>query len=77
MSNLWKGLRRIAAERTGVPTPALEDDMAVFDNPKSGWLIFIAIIVAAVALLQMDTERSRVGSEKKAWAGNASTFLPG
>jgi ADP-ribose pyrophosphatase YjhB (NUDIX family) len=76
MSNLWKGLRRIAAERTGVPT-ASEEDVAVFDNPKSGWVIFIAIIVAAVALLQMDTERSRAGNEKKAWAGNASTFLPG
>jgi len=77
MSNLWKGLRRIAAERTGVPTTAPDDDTAVFDNPRSGWVIFIAIIVAAVALLQMDSDRSRAGNEKKAWAGNASTFLPG
>lgn len=77
MSNLWKGLKSISAQRTGVPTAFHDDDTAVFDNPRSGWVIVIAIVVAVAALLQMDSDRSRTGTEKKAWAGNASKYLPG
>ena len=76
MSNLWKGWRRISADRTGMPSPVGEEELWTFENPKTAWLIVVVVFVAVAALLQMETDRTQLGIEKKALIGrSASTFL--